>query len=139
MPDEIGSREELAALIQGKSDEEITAGVAERGTDKVLGQIFEFMATQFQPDRAAGQSAVIGWDITAPDATHSYQLKVADGTCSVNQGTPEPARVTLGMALPDFLRFVTGQLDGMQAFMTGKLKLSGDMMFAQSMQAWFAR
>ena len=42
------------------------------------------------------------------------------------------------MALPDFLRFLTGQLDGMQAFMTGKLKLSGDMMFAQSMQAWFA-
>jgi putative sterol carrier protein len=31
-----------------------------------------------------------------------------------------------------------GQLDGMQAFMTGKLKLTGDMMFAQSMQAWFA-
>ena len=137
MPDDIGSREELATLIEGKSDEEINAGVAERGTDKVLGQIFEFMAAQFQPDRAVGQSAVIGWDITAPEATHSYQLKVADGTCSVNQGTGEAARVTLGMALPDFLRFVTGQLDGMQAFMTGKLKLSGDMMFAQSMQAWF--
>ena len=139
MADDIASREELAQMIEGKSDEEISAGVAERGTDKLLGQIFEFMATQFQPDRAAGQSAVIGWDITAPDGTHSYQLKVADGTCATQQGTPEEARVTLGMALPDFLRFVTGQLDGMQAFMTGKLKLSGDMMFAQSMQAWFSR
>ncbi|HLF40057.1 MAG TPA: SCP2 sterol-binding domain-containing protein [Acidimicrobiia bacterium] len=137
MADDIGSREELAALIDGKSDEEINAGVAERGTGKVLGQIFEYMGTQFQPDRAAGQSAVIGWDITAPDGSHSYQLKVADGTCTVHEGGPEVARVTLGMALPDFLKFVTGQLDGMQAFMTGKLKLSGDMMFAQSMQAWF--
>jgi putative sterol carrier protein len=137
MAEVIGSREELAAMIQGKSDEEISAGVAELGTDEVLRQIFDFMATQFQPDRAAGQSAVIGWDITSPEGTHGYQLKVADGTCVASSGSGEAARVTLGMALPDFLRFITGQLDGMQAFMTGKLKLAGDMMFAQSMQAWF--
>jgi Putative sterol carrier protein len=134
---DIGSREELAAMIQGKSDDEINAGVADLGTDKVLGQIFGFMATQFQPDKAAGQSAVIGWDITSPEGTHGYQLKVTDGTCTASSGGGEAARVTLGMALPDFLRFITGQLDGMQAFMTGKLKLAGDMMFAQSMQAWF--
>jgi alkyl sulfatase BDS1-like metallo-beta-lactamase superfamily hydrolase len=136
---DIGSREELAAMIDGKSDDEINAGVAERGTEKVLGQIFEYMAGRFQPDRAGNQSAVIGWDVTSPEGTHSWQLKVADGTCTVASGNAEAARVTLGMALPDFLRFLTGQLDGMQAFMTGKLKLSGDMMFAQSMQAWFAQ
>src|SRR5438105_12731973 len=136
---DIGSRDELAAMIEGKSDDEINAGVAERGTEKVLGQIFEYMATRFQPDKAAGQSAVVGWDITAPDGKHSYQLKVDDGTCTVVQGTPDPARVTLMMALPDFLRFLTGALDGMQAFMTGKLQLAGDMMFAQSMQVWFSQ
>jgi putative sterol carrier protein len=135
---DIGSREELAAMIEGKSDDEINAGVAELGTEKVLGQILEYMAGRFQPERASGQNAVIGWDITSPDGTHSYQLNVADGTCTAAQGNAEPARVTLGMALPDFLRFLTGQIDGMQAFMTGKLKLSGDMMFAQSMQSWFA-
>ena len=137
MAEGIGSREELATMIQGKSDDEINAGVAALGTEKVLGQIFDFMAAQFQPDRAAGQSAVIGWDITSPEGTHAYQLKVGDGACAASASSGEAARVTLGMALPDFLRFVTGQLDGMQAFMTGKLKLAGDMMFAQSMQAWF--
>lgn len=136
---EIGSRDELAAMIEGKTDDEINAGVAELGTEKVLGQIFDYMAGRFQPERAAGQSAVIGWDITSPEGTHSYQLKVADGTCTTTSGNAEPARVTLGMALPDFLRFLTGKLDGMQAFMAGKLKLSGDMMFAQSMQSWFAQ
>jgi putative sterol carrier protein len=136
---DIGSRDELAAMIEGKSDDEINAGVAELGTEKVLGQIFDYMAGRFQPERAGNQSAVIGWDITSPEGTHSYQFNVADGACTVVQGNPEPARVTLGMALPDFLRFLTGKLDGMQAFMTGKLKLTGDMMFAQSMQAWFAQ
>ncbi|HKN90054.1 MAG TPA: SCP2 sterol-binding domain-containing protein [Acidimicrobiia bacterium] len=136
---DIGSRDELAAMIEGKSDDEINAGVAERGTEKVLGQILAYMATRFVPERAGGQSAVIGWDVTSPEGTHQYQLKVADGTCTAVSGSAEPARVTLGMALPDFLRFLTGKIDGMQAFMTGKLKLSGDMMFAQSMQAWFSQ
>ena len=136
---DIGSREELAAMIEGKSDEEISAGVSELGTDKVLAQIFEHMAKDaFRPERAGNQSAVVGWDITSSEGTHQFQLKVADGACTAVPGAPEPARVTLGMALPDFLRFITGKLDGMQAFMTGELKLSGDMMFAQSMQAWFA-
>ena len=134
---DIGSRDELAAMIEGKSDDEINAGVAERGTEKVLGQILAYMATRFVPERAGGQSAVIGWDVTSPEGTHQYQLKVADGTCTAVSGSAEPARVTLGMALPDFLRFLTGKIDGMQAFMTGKLKLSGDMMFAQAIQQWF--
>jgi putative sterol carrier protein len=136
---DIGSREELAAMIEGKSDDEINAGVAELGTEKVLGQIFEYMAGRFQPERASGQNAVIGWDITSPDGTHSYTLNVADGSCTATQGKADSARVTLGMALPDFLRFLTGKLDGMQAFMSGKLKLGGDMMFAQTMQTWFSQ
>jgi len=45
--------------------------------------------------------------------------------------------VTLALALADFLRFIAGQLDGMQGFMGGKLKLTGDIMFAQSMRSWF--
>jgi putative sterol carrier protein len=135
---DIGGRDELAAMIEGKSDDEINAGVAALGTEKVLGQIFDYMAGRFQPERATGQSAVIGWDVTSPEGTHSWELKVADGACTAVAGNAEPTRVTLGMALPDFLRFLTGQIDGMQAFMSGKLKLSGDMMFAQSMQSWFA-
>ena len=74
---DIGSPEELASLIEGKSDDEINAGVAERGTEKVLTQIFEGWAARFNPDRAGGQSAVIGFDITSPEGTHQYQLKVA--------------------------------------------------------------
>jgi putative sterol carrier protein len=135
---DIGGRDELAAMIEGKSDDDINAAVAGRGTEKVLGQLFDAWAARFDPNRAGNQSAVIGFDITSPEGTHQYQLKVADGTCETVTGAPEAARVTLGLAVPDLLRLVTGKLDGMQAFMTGKLKLSGDMMFAQSMQSWFA-
>ena len=53
------------------------------------------------------------------------------------KGAPESARVTLSLSAPDFLRLVTGKLNGQTAFFQGKLKLSGDMMFAQTMQGWF--
>ena len=129
----------LGQLIEGKSDEEITQQVEAFGTDALLTQIFGEMEKRFKPEAAAGQSAVVQWDITAPDGTHTYQFKVDEGTCAVSQGAADSARVTLGLSLPDFLRFIAGQLDGMQAFMSGKLRLSGDMMFAQTMQAWFAQ
>ena len=130
-------REGLSQLLEGRSDDEINAFAGEMGVDTLLSQIFEGMCAAFVPERAAGQSAVAQWDVTALDGPHSYQVKMADGQCTVSQGGAEPARVTLGLTLPDFLRFVSGQLDGMQAFMGGKLKLSGDMMFATTMQNWF--
>ncbi|MGH8998168.1 MAG: SCP2 sterol-binding domain-containing protein [Acidimicrobiia bacterium] len=139
MADEQASLDELRTAISGKSDDEINATMTEQGVEGVLAKIFDVMAVRFQPDRAAGQSAVIGWDITAPDGVHRYQLKVEGGTCTPVAGGDDPARVTLAMALPDFLRFLTGELEGMSAFMTGKLKLTGDMMFAQAMQAWFSQ
>jgi putative sterol carrier protein len=130
-------REGLSQLLEGRSDDEVNEFAGQAGVDTLLAQIFEGMRAAFVPERAAGQSAVAQWDVTAPDGTHTFQVKMADGECTVAQGAGEPARVTLGLTLPDFLRFVSGQLDGMQAFMSGKLKLSGDMMFATTMQNWF--
>ena len=75
--------------------------------------------------------------INVGGTVHSYQLKIAGGKCELVKGAAGPARVTLTLQAPDFLRLVTGTLNGMQAFMTGKLKLTGDMMFAQVMQGWF--
>jgi putative sterol carrier protein len=130
-------RQEMAAQIEGRSDDEILQGVAAQGTETVLGNVFAGMAEAFLPAKAAGQSAVIQYDVTAAGKTHTYQLKIADGKCAVSPGAGGPARVTLTLGLPDFLRLISGKLNGMQAFMAGKLKLQGDMMFAQVMQGWF--
>ncbi|HZP41621.1 MAG TPA: SCP2 sterol-binding domain-containing protein [Candidatus Binatia bacterium] len=129
--------QELAASIEGRSDDEIVKGVEAQGIDDVLGAIADGMCAAFVPAKAGGQSAVIQYDITAGGQKHTFQLKVADGKCEAIRGSGGAARVTLTLSLPDFLRLVTGKLNGMQAFMSGKLKLAGDMMFAQVMQGWF--
>ena len=130
--------EALGQLLEGRPDDEINQFVEAAGVDTVLGQVFDAMKERLDPTKTAGQSAVVQWDINAPDGTHTYQFKVADGAGSWSKGTDDTPRVTLTFSLADFLRFVAGQLDGMQAFMSGKLRLQGDMMFAQTLQAWFA-
>jgi len=82
------------------------------GVDTLLAQIFEGMRAAFVPERAAGQSAVAQLGRHAPDGTHTYQVKMADGACTVTQGTPDSARVTLALTLPDFLRFVSASSMG---------------------------
>jgi len=52
-------------------------------------------------------------------------------------GAQGPARTTLVAEVPSFLRLITGKLGGMMAVVTGKLKVKGDMLFAQTMQSWF--
>ena len=130
-------RAELAAMIEGRSDEEITKGIIEtQGIDTALATAFEGMVAAFQPAKAGNQSTVIQYDVTTPDGKHSYQLTVANGTCTLSKGTPVAAKVTLTLALPDFIRLIAGKLNGQQAFMTGKLKLTGDMAVAMVMQTW---
>ena len=131
------TQEQLGELVDGRSDDEINSTIEAVGVDATLDQIFDAMQERFQADKAAGQSAVIQWDIAAPDSTRTYQVKIENGTCEVAKDGGDSPRVTLGLTLADFMRFISGKLDGMQAFMSGKLKLAGDMMFAQTMQAWF--
>lgn len=133
------SQEKVLALIEGRSDDEIVAEVERRGVDNVLEQVFNGMASRFQPAKAGDREAVVQWDTRVGGDTHTWQLQVADGTCVARRGAESQPRVTLGMAVPDLLRFVAGQLDGMRAFMTGKLRVSGDLLFAQSMSSWFQR
>jgi putative sterol carrier protein len=57
----------------------------------------------------------------------SYNVKLKDGKATVSAGeTPSP-NCTLTMAEGDFLDMVSGRLNGQMAFLTGKLKVAGDM------------
>ena len=128
--------------VEGRTDQEINDSVSSQGVDKVLGDIFNGMVAAFDPSAAGYQSAVIQYDVTAPDGAHSYQLNVADGKCKVAKGGKEAARITFALALPDFLRLIADKLDGKQAFMSGKLRVSGDLQFLltiDTMPPWFKR
>lgn len=121
------------------SDEELLSAAQnhEGGIDGLLDEVFAGMVAVFNPQKAAGQQATAQYEITAPDGTRSYWMRVADGSCTIERGTIDNPRVTLRLGLTDFLRLLANKANGMQLFMTGKLKVSGDLFFAQTLQTWF--
>ena len=130
------SPEAFREMVKGKSDEELLAAV--KGSEsQVLDGTFESMKEAFDPSKAVGVTAVIQYNIDTPSGLMSYHLKIENGTCSIGKGASTNPRVTLALNLPNFLRMMIGELNGMQAFMTGKLKVSGDVFFSQSIASWF--
>ena len=138
---ELGTLEQLEAAVDTTSNEQLREAIArqEGGVDRALDQVFDGMRRAFDPARAAGQSAVVQYELATPDGQRSYVMRFADGRCQVERGSDPSPRVTLRIGMADFLRLVAGRLGGMQAFMSGKLKVGGDLFFAQTYQAWFDR
>lgn len=126
----------LQEAVQGKGDDEITQ-LAENlgGVEAFLDLTFQGMTQALNPE--AAQDAVIGWEVVHGDDVHPYGVTIDGGTASAEQGSPDAARVTLRLSLPNYVRLIAGELDGMQAFMSGALQLKGDMMFAAQIQQMF--
>ena len=134
---EVNTARDLAALIADRNDETILAKLRELGVDDSIEKIFHGMTQAFIPGNAAGQKAVIQWNVKVGDETHTYQLDVADGACRALKGSPQPPRVTLTVDAPMFLRIITGKQNPMIAVATGRLKVAGDVMFAMKQEGWF--
>ncbi len=103
----------------------------------IVRQIFDGMPGAFQPDRAAGVNTVIQYDISGEGGGKWY-AEIADGRCAVKEGQHPAPKLTLTVDAQDWIDMVTGKLNGQQAFMTGKLKLKGDMAMAMRMSNFFA-
>ncbi|MEW6474935.1 MAG: SCP2 sterol-binding domain-containing protein [Actinomycetota bacterium] len=135
--DEAETPEDLATLINGHSDEEIRQAAVAAGVGVVLERIFATMQTMFRPERAQGQDGVVQWEVDDGDATHVYHVIIDAGTCRTGAGPAEAPKATLSFTLPNFLRFMAGEMNGITAFMTGKMRISGDVMYAQRMEGFF--
>lgn len=57
-----------------------------------------------------------------------------NGTHNIGEGPTEHPGCTVVMAAPDFLALATGKLNPTAAFMSGKLKIKGDMGQAMRLQ-----
>lgn len=99
-------------------------------------ELFEAMPGQLNPSAAAGLNKTFQWNITGDEAG-KWALKVANGTGEIIPGGVEKPDITFTVSDKDWLAIAEGKLDAMNAFMTGKLKVSGDMMLAMRLQQLF--
>jgi putative sterol carrier protein len=107
-------------------------------TQDAVKEIFKQMPTQFNADAAKGMNSVIQFNLTG-DGGGTYHVAIKDGACSVAEGAHASPNMTMTMAAQDYVDMITGKLNGQMAFMSGKLKIAGDMSLAMKMQTLFKR
>ena len=99
-------------------------------------EIFDQMPSKFKKDAAAGMNAVYQYDVTGDEGGKWYTA-IADGELTVGEGEHENPNITITVADTDYIDMVSGKLNGQTAFLTGKLKIKGDMSLAMKLGTLF--
>jgi len=99
---------------------------------------FEGLQQAFLPAKVAGVNKTIQFDFTGAEAG-TWTLIVRDGALSYHQGSAENPNATVTADSNDWLKILSGELNAMTAFTTGKLKVKGDIMLMTQFQNWFQR
>jgi putative sterol carrier protein len=131
--------QEFAAQLAKTPDEQIAAGMASEARGMVLDEIFKRMGDYLKPETAQGLDAVVHWKILErPDGGFDhYELVIKDGKATVTKEPQREPRVTFSVGAVDFLKLVSGNANGPILFTTGRLKISGDLVFAAQIAGMF--
>jgi putative sterol carrier protein len=100
--------------------------------------IFAAMPAQLNPDAAKGMNSVIQFNLSG-DGGGTYHVAIKDGAATVAEGAHASPNMTMTLAAQDYVDMISGKLNGQMAFMSGKLKIAGDMGLAMKMQSLFKR
>jgi putative sterol carrier protein len=88
--------------------------------------IFQQMPGKFNPQGAPGWETTIQFDISGENGG-SWVMTIRDGKCEVKPGKVDVPKATLSTDSATFVGVQTGTVNPMQAFMTGKIKASGNI------------
>jgi putative sterol carrier protein len=103
---------------------------------KSVKDLFRRLPEKFDPEAAEGLTAIYQFDLSGPQGGQ-YHLVIDDGTCAVNEGIHPDAHVTISVSGDDCLSILGGQLEGEAVFMSGRLRVSGDLGLAMQLKALF--
>src|SRR5512146_2200925 len=101
-----------------------------------VSELMSRMPKAYLPEKAPGLDAVIQFKFSGPEAGDWFAV-IKNDQCVTEQGVYPTPKMTLAADSSDYVKIFTGELDGMQAFMAGKLKLSGDLNLAMKLTTIF--
>ena len=96
-------------------------------------EFFDQLPTRVDPAKTAGMSNTYVFDV---EGVGQWTVTVADGAVSVDEGAGE-ADCTISAAEETLEKIVAGEMNATTAYMTGKLRIKGDMGAAMKLQKLF--
>ena len=95
---------------------------------------FSTLGDRFTPEGAQGVNATYQFEL---EGSGTWHVNVSDGSFELHEGASETPTATFKMKGDDYVKMVNGDHSGQMAFMTGKLKISGQIPMAMKLKNIF--
>lgn len=101
-------------------------------------EMMQQMQDAFLPEKAGTAKALIQLNLTGEDGG-TWVVDIDNGQCQIREEAVENADVTVTMDAGEFVALYNNQLNPVQAFMSGKIKVSGNVGLVMQLLNWFQR
>jgi len=105
-------------------------------TTVTVAETMKSLQEQFNSDAAVGLNKTIQFNISGDDAGN-WAMKIANQACELIPCGVEKPDLTLSLVDKDWIAIAERKLDPMNAYMTGKLKTTGDITLAMRIPSLF--
>lgn len=101
-----------------------------------VSKVIEKLPSRFQTDAAKDLAAVYQFYL---EDDEDFFIQIKDQTCTTFTGEHNDPSISLFMNAETFIRVVTGEQDGMSAFLKGQLRAEGNVMLATKLGKLFKK
>lgn len=99
-------------------------------------EYFETLDKRFVPSAAKGVHAVIQFELEG-DGGGTWHIDIHDSAMKVVKGSNPNPTATVGANAGDYVKIINGDMSGLRAVMTRKMKVSGNLVLARKMENMF--
>jgi putative sterol carrier protein len=97
-------------------------------------QIMQHLPEAFVPEKAIGVKSNVQLDFGREGI---YVVHIADGACEVTAGAIDQPDASMIASADTYIAIIEGRLEAMKAFMTGQLKVKGNLNLLLKFQSLF--
>ena len=112
---------------------------ADRGSKAArnCAELLQMMPLGFNPTESNGLEAIYQFEISGEE-NFTAHLKISKGTCTYHEGPADHPDVIVKTPAEVWLAISKGELDGQQAFMSGRYQVEGDVSLLMKLRSLFS-
>lgn len=99
-------------------------------------EYFDTLSNRFVESASKGVNAVFQFDLTG-DGGGKWHVTVDNGELAIGEGTHESPSATVTATAANYVKIANGEINGLRAVMTRKMKINGNLVVARKMQHMF--